>query len=30
MKAHYPGWEITQSLKETIRQIVEARKSRAA
>jgi CDP-paratose 2-epimerase len=24
MKAHYPGWEITQSLEETIRQIVEA------
>jgi CDP-paratose 2-epimerase len=24
MKAHYPGWEITQSLGETIRQIVEA------
>jgi CDP-paratose 2-epimerase len=30
MKAHYPGWDITQSLEETIRQIVEAWKSRAA
>ena len=29
MKAHYPGWEITQSLEETIRQIVEAWKKRA-
>jgi CDP-paratose 2-epimerase len=29
MKAHYPGWNITQSLEETIRQIVEAWKSRA-
>ncbi|MEI6323525.1 MAG: NAD-dependent epimerase/dehydratase family protein [bacterium] len=28
MKAHYPGWDITQSLEETIRQIVEAWKSR--
>jgi CDP-paratose 2-epimerase len=24
MKAHYPGWDITQSLAETIRQIVES------
>jgi len=24
MKAHYPGWDTTQSLEETIRQIVEA------
>jgi CDP-paratose 2-epimerase len=30
MKAHYPGWDITQSLEEMIRQIVEAWKSRAA
>jgi CDP-paratose 2-epimerase len=30
MKAHYPRWDITQSLEETIRQIVEAWKSRAA
>lgn len=29
MTAHYPGWDITQSLEETIRQIVEAWKSRA-
>jgi CDP-paratose 2-epimerase len=29
MKAHYPGWDITQSLEETIRQIVEAWKQRA-
>jgi CDP-paratose 2-epimerase len=29
MKAHYPGWDITQSLKETIRQIVEAWNKRA-
>jgi len=29
MKAHYPGWDITQSLEETIRQIVEAWKLRA-
>ena len=29
MKAHYPGWEITQSLEETIRQIVAAWKKRA-
>jgi len=28
MKAHYPGWDITQSLEETIRQIVEAWKQR--
>jgi CDP-paratose 2-epimerase len=28
MKAHYPGWDITQSLEETIRQIVEAWKKR--
>jgi CDP-paratose 2-epimerase len=30
MKAHYPGWDITQSLEETIGQIVEAWKSRTA
>ncbi len=24
MKAHYPGWESTQGLEETIRQIMEA------
>jgi hypothetical protein len=24
MRAHYPGWDITVSLDETIRQIVEA------
>ena len=29
MKAHYPGWDITQSLEETIRQIVEAWKQRS-
>ncbi len=28
MKSHYPSWDITISLKETIRQIVEAWKSR--
>jgi CDP-paratose 2-epimerase len=28
MKAHYPGWDITISLEETIRQIVEAWKTR--
>lgn len=28
MKAHYPGWDITISLTETIRQIVEAWKTR--
>jgi CDP-paratose 2-epimerase len=28
MKSHYPGWEITQSLEETIRQIVAAWKKR--
>ena len=28
MKAHYPGWDITQTLEETIKQIVEAWKSR--
>lgn len=28
MKAHYPGWDITISLEETIRQIVEAWKKR--
>ncbi len=28
MKAHYPQWDITQSLRETIRQIVEAWRSR--
>ncbi len=30
MKAHYPGWDITISLEETIRQIVEAWKLRNA
>jgi CDP-paratose 2-epimerase len=29
MKSHYPGWEITQSLEETIRQIVAAWRTRA-
>jgi CDP-paratose 2-epimerase len=24
MRAHYPGWDITQSLDETVRQIVDA------
>lgn len=28
MRAHYPSWDITQSLEETIRQIVEAWKKR--
>lgn len=28
MKSHYPQWDITQSLEETIRQIVEAWRSR--
>lgn len=28
MKTHYPNWDITQSLEETMRQIVEAWKSR--
>ncbi len=28
MRAHYPQWDITQSLEETIRQIVEAWKKR--
>ena len=28
MRAHYPKWDITQSLEETIRQIVEAWKTR--
>lgn len=28
MRSHYPGWDITVSLRETIRQIVEAWKSR--
>jgi CDP-paratose 2-epimerase len=28
MKCHYPGWDITVSLEETIRQIVEAWKTR--
>lgn len=28
MKAHYPEWDITQSLEETIRQIVEAWRNR--
>jgi CDP-paratose 2-epimerase len=29
MKTHYPDWDITQSLEETIRQIVEAWQQRA-
>ena len=29
MRAHYPSWDITQSLEETIRQIVESWRSRA-
>jgi CDP-paratose 2-epimerase len=28
MKEHYPNWDITISLDETIRQIVEAWKTR--
>jgi CDP-paratose 2-epimerase len=28
MRAHYPSWDITQSLEDTIRQIVEAQRSR--
>ena len=28
MRAHYPQWDITQSLEETFRQIVEAWKKR--
>jgi CDP-paratose 2-epimerase len=28
MRAHFPGWDITQSLEETVRQIVEASKAR--
>ncbi|HXC01641.1 MAG TPA: NAD-dependent epimerase/dehydratase family protein, partial [Opitutaceae bacterium] len=28
MRAHYPGWDITVSLEETIRQIVEAWRQR--
>jgi CDP-paratose 2-epimerase len=30
MRAHYPGWDITVSLEETIRQIVEAWRQRHA
>ena len=30
VKTHYPGWDITVSLRETIRQIVEAWRGRAA
>jgi CDP-paratose 2-epimerase len=30
MRAHYPGWDITVSLEETIRQIVEAWRQRQA
>jgi CDP-paratose 2-epimerase len=30
MRAHYPGWDITLSLEETIRQIVEAWRERPA
>ena len=28
MRAHYPAWDITQSLEETIRQIVESWRNR--
>jgi CDP-paratose 2-epimerase len=28
MKSHYPAWDITVTLEETIRQIVEAWKTR--
>jgi CDP-paratose 2-epimerase len=28
MRAHYPAWDITQSLEETIRQIVAAWRQR--
>ena len=28
MRAHYPGWDLTQSLEETIRQIVESWRQR--
>ena len=28
MRAHYPSWDLTQSLEETIRQIVESWKKR--
>jgi CDP-paratose 2-epimerase len=28
MRAHYPQWDITQSLEETIRQIVDAWRQR--
>jgi CDP-paratose 2-epimerase len=28
MRAHYPSWDITQSLEETIHQIVESWKKR--
>ena len=30
MRAHYPSWDITQSLEDTIRQIVEAWRRRSA
>ena len=30
IKAHFPGWDITQSLEETVRQIVEAWQTRQA
>jgi CDP-paratose 2-epimerase len=30
MRAHYPAWDITQSLEETIRQIVEAWRKRSS
>jgi CDP-paratose 2-epimerase len=30
MRAHYPAWDISVSLEETIRQIVEAWKKRTA
>ena|GEM_PF-3680857 len=29
MRAHYPAWDISISLEETIRQIVEATKERS-
>jgi len=28
MRAHYPGWNLTQSLEDTIRQIVDAWKAK--
>jgi hypothetical protein len=28
MRSHYPGWDISISLRETMRQIVDARRKR--